>query len=402
MTEQDLNSSREKIKAAAAELLPELIEVQKTIHENPELPLSEHDSAKLLGNFLQKEGFNVQTGLAGLETSLRADRGDPESRPRVAFIAEYDALPELGHACGHSIIAAASAGAGAALARCFPDAPISIVGTPAEEIGVGKISLLAGGAFEGIDLAMMVHPSSRRQVIKLFLGVAQRSVTYHGRAAHASAYPEEGINALDAAILFYNGVSALRQQLPDQCRVHMVITEGGVAPNIIPERTRALCVIRALDLPVLAETVKKVEDCARAAAKATGTSVDIETARNLVLPLKLNRALSGIYREELENLGLLAYDGPEDKGLGSSDIGNLSQAMPVIHPHVPIDEPGAVSIHTRKFEEAAGGQAGEKAVEEGACLLALTACRVLYDKDAWNTIKKEFDSTGTNIPEALQ
>jgi len=398
----DSDETRKKIKAAITELLPELIGLQKSIHQNPELPLQERRSASLLVDFLSKEGFDVKSGLAGLETSFRADRGDLSRRPRLAFLAEYDALPGLGHACGHSIIASASVGAAAAVARCFPDAPVSVMGTPAEEIGVGKIPLLEAGAFEGIDLSMMVHPSSRRQVIKFFLGVVQRTVTFHGKSAHAAAYPEEGVNALDGVILFYNAVAALRQQLPDQCRVHNIITEGGQAPNIIPELARALCVVRALELPVLAGALKKVEDCARGAANATGTKVDIEPARNLVMPLKVNRSLSGIYREELKAQGLVEYDGPEDKGLGSSDIGNLSQAMPVIHPHVPIGEPGSVSIHTREFEKAAGGPAGEKAVEEGSCLLALTACRVLMEKDAWKNIKEEFDEAGTDIPQGLK
>ncbi len=382
--------------------MPELIDLQKSIHQNPELPLQEHRSASLLVEFLSKEGFNLETGLAGLETSFRADRGDASKRPRLAFLAEYDALPGLGHACGHSIIASASVGAAAAVARCFPDLPVTVMGTPAEEIGAGKIPLLAAGAFEGIDLSMMVHPSSRRQVIKFFLGVVQRTVTFHGKSAHAAAYPEEGVNALDGAILFYNAVASLRQQLPDQCRIHNIITEGGTAANIIPELARALCVVRALDLPVLEGALRKVEDCARGAAKATGTEVDLKPARKLVMPLKANRTLSGIYREELKAEGLVEYDGPEDKGLGSSDIGNLSQAMPVIHPHVPIGEPGSVSIHTRKFEEAAGGPAGEQAVEEGACLLALTACRVLMEGDTWKNIKDEFDAAGTDIPEGLE
>ncbi|MFO8058213.1 MAG: M20 family metallopeptidase [bacterium] len=384
-----------------AELLPELIKLQKTIHDNPELSLEEHKAAELLAGFLEREGFRVQKGLADIETSFRAERGDASRRPRIAFLAEYDALPGLGHACGHSIIAAASAGAAAALARCFPDAPVSVVGTPAEEIGWGKIPLLQAGAFDGIDLGLMVHPSSRRQVIKLFLGVVQRTVTFHGKAAHAAAYPEEGINALDGVVLFYNAVASLRQQLPDQCRVHMIITDGGKAPNIIPAEARALCVVRALDLPVLGDALKKVEDCARGAAHASGASVEIEPARHLVMPLRVNRTLSGLYREELKELGLVEYEGPEDKGIGSSDIGNLSQAMPVIHPHVPIGEPGSVSIHTREFEEAAGGPAGENAVQEGAALLALTACRVLKEPESWSRIKKEFEDSDTPVPEDM-
>ncbi len=372
--------------------MPELETLHQTIHFQPELSLQEIKAADALCSFLDLKGFMVERGLAGLPTSFRADSGPPAKRPRAAILAEYDALPAIGHACGHSVIAAAAAGAGAALAGLFPKLPASVVGTPAEEAGVGKISMLEAGVFEDIDAAMMVHPSSKRQVVRLFLGVMQVEYVFKGKASHAAAFPEGGVNALDAAVLFYTGMSALRQQLRDEVRVHAIIRDGGKAANIIPERSEISCMVRALDLDVLADAAMKVDACARGAAKATGCRLSIRRPEPLVAPFLVNRELAAIYEENVRALGLEPFYGPEDKNIGSSDVGNLSQALPCIHPHVPISAPHEVAIHTREFEKAAGGKAGKKAVREGAILLALTALEVLTDGPRFKKIVKEFES----------
>jgi amidohydrolase len=397
-----LSKTAKQVLAAVDALSPALLELHAAIHQNPEVGLQEYQASARLGDFLEREGFKVRRGVAKLPTAFRADAGDSKRRPRPALLCEYDALPGLGHACGHSIIAAASAGAGAALHRACPGLPVTVMGTPAEELGLGKAALIKAGAFKGVDLAMMVHPSSRRQTVRLFLGLVQRIYTFHGRAAHAAAFPDQGINALDAVITLYNAVSALRQQLPEQVRVHSIITDGGKAPNIIPERAQAFYVIRALDLALLAEVEAKVNDCARAAAQATGTRLELTHGPGFHPPLKVNRALAGAYEDQVIAMGLEPHRGPEDKNIGSSDVSNLSHVMPVIHPHVPIVAPPAVvGIHSREFEAAAGGQGGQAAVIEGARLLALTALSVIERRPRWEAIQREFKSSRQKVPPGL-
>ena len=380
----------------------ELKKIHFEIHNNPEISLEEWKASKLLCDFLADEGFKIKREAGGIKTAFRADAGKTGKYPRPAIVVEYDALPGIGHACGHSIIAAAGVGAGAALHRAYPDLPVSVIGTPAEEIGMGKMPMIEAGAFKGTDFAMMVHPSSKRQLIRMMLGVVQRTFTFHGRPSHAAALPEAGVNALDAVVMFYTSVSALRQSLPDDARVHMVITDGGKVPNIIPERSCALCAIRALDLDTLADVVKKVEDCARGAAKSTGTKLKIKKIRNIVMPLNPNRVLTGIYKEHVNSFGLLAYDGPENKNIGSSDMGNLSQHMPAIHPYIPVSKPHEVSIHTREFEKAAGGKNGQKAVMEGAALLALTAHTVMKSPAIYKEMRDEFMEHKQEVPRGLK
>jgi len=397
-----LSPEARKLVKAVADLAPRIVDIQQTIHKNPELPLQEHNASELLCEFLSEQGFKVKRGVAGLPTAFRADAGEEKARPRAGLLCEYDALPGIGHACGHSVIAAASAGAAAALHRVKPRAALSVLGTPGEEVGAGKKAMVEKRTIKGVDFAMMVHPSSKRQIVRLFLGVVQRVYTFKGKAAHAAAFPDRGANALDAVVLLYNSVAALRQQLPEQARIHSIITDGGKAPNIIPERAEAFYVIRALDLSLLAELAKKVDACARGAAKSTGTRVTINKAGGLTMPMKVNRALARAYEDQVIVLGLEPFHGPEDKNIGSSDIGNLSQAVPAIHPHVPIaDRPGAVTIHTREFEKAAGGPAGQRAAIEGAKLLALTALAVQQKPSLYKEIKQEFDSTRQKIPKGL-
>lgn len=397
-----LSAEARRVVAEVERLGPAIKRLHREIHLNPELSLQERHASEELCAFLAGEGFRIRRGLGGLPTSFRADAGSSRMRPRPALLCEYDALPGIGHGCGHSVIAAAGAGSAAALHREFPELPVTVMGTPGEEVGVGKVALIKAGAFRGIDLAMMVHPSSRRQIVRLFLGVVRRTYTYAGRPAHAAAFPEKGLNALDAVVLFYAGVSALRQQLPEQAKVHIIITDGGRMPNIIPERAEALCVMRALDLKILAGIAARIDECARGAAKATGTRLTIGKAHDLVMPLKVNRALARVYEQQALGLGLKLWREPEDKHIGSSDIGNLSQLMPVIHPHAPIARPGSVGIHTREFERAAGGPGGRAAAMEGAKLLALTALAVMKNPGAYQEIRREFQAGRQRIPRGLK
>jgi amidohydrolase len=357
------------------------------LHANPETGLNEHRSAALLAETLERQGFSVQRGIAGMATAFRATYG--EAGPVIALLAEMDALPELGHACGHNIIGAAAVGAALALRHTLPSdaARIVVFGTPAEEQGIGKVDLIEQGYFEDVDFAMMVHPSARRTVTKLYLGLTKIRFTFSGRAAHAAAYPEEGINALDGVIQTFNAINALRQQLRQDVRVHGIITDGGIAPNIIPARASCFFYVRAEDLAMLHEVKRRVIACAEGAALATGCTVLAAEEPRVMAPYRVNRPFADLYSAQLAYLGLAESDSPADRNRGSSDIGNVSQVVPTIHPHVPIGD--GIHIHTTGFAAAAGSERGGEAVLEGARAMALTAVDLCLRPELRETITKE-------------
>lgn len=378
----------EQVLATARGVSPEILGISRALFDDPELSLQEMRSSKLIGELLAREGFGVTYGLAGMESAFRAESGS--GSPTIALIVEMDALPGLGHACGHNVIAAASAGAALILRRLLPGdaARIVVMGTPGEELGIGKVEMIKAGCFSGVDFAMMVHPSSRRQVIKQFLGLAKIRFTFHGRPSHAAAYPEEGVNALDGVIQTFNAVNAMRQQLRQDVRVHGIITEGGTAPNIIPARAACYFYVRADDLGELERVRERLKACAAGAALATGSSLETEEDPRVIAPLKILRSYYRVYSGQIARLGLVEANSPPDRNKGSSDIGNLSQQLPTIHPHVPIGE--GITIHTEGFARATVSPQGESATVEGATLLAMTALELIYSPLLREQIIKEF------------
>lgn len=366
----------------------EFISIAHDLYEYPETALQEHRSSALLSDFLIREGFDLQKGIAGMQTAFIASFGS--SSPKIAILAEMDALPELGHACGHNIIAASAIGAATALRRVLPSdaAMISVIGTPAEEQGIGKIELIKAGFFDHIDFAMMVHPSSRRYVTKGYLGLARLRFTFHGQAAHASAYPEEGINALDGVLQTFNSVNALRQQVAQDVRIHGIITNGGVAPNIIPALAACSFYVRAAELDLVHKTVQRVIACARGAAIATGCSLEIDEDPRVMAPFRIIRNFAALYARQLGILGLQEDDVPVDLNRGSSDIGNVSQVVPTIHPHVPIGS--GMNIHSSSFAKATVSDLGDMAVLEGARAIAMTAIDLVFDREVRASIQEEF------------
>jgi amidohydrolase len=344
-----------------------------------------------MSGILEKGGFALQRGLAGMPTAFRAEWGS--AGPRIAILAEMDALEVMGHACGHNIIAAAAVGAALALRAVLPveAARIVVLGTPAEELGIGKIDLIAAGEFDGIEFAMMVHPSSKRQVIKGYLGLARIRFRFIGRPAHAAAYPEEGINALDGVIQTFNAINALRQQLRQDVRVHGIITEGGTAPNIVPERAACHFYLRATDLAEVERVRERVVACAQGAALATGCRLEVEPDPRVLAPMRINRAFYELYSAQLAYLGLPEEHGPADRNMGSSDIGNVSQVVPTIHPHVPIGK--GVHIHSAEFARATVSEQGRAAVAEGAVAMALAVAELIADSRWRERITAEFEAT---------
>ena len=385
--------------AALKKAVAELVEAKKDVvfgiveelYRFAEPGLHEYKSAELLAGILEREGFAVERGLGGLATAFRAGHG--ERGPAIAILAEMDALPELGHACGHNIIAAAAVGAAIALRTALPEdaARIIVLGTPAEELGIGKIELIKAGCFREVDFAMMVHPSSKRQVLKMYLALVKVRFNFFGRAAHAAAYPEEGINALDGVIQTFNGINALRQHLRHDVRVHGIITCGGVAPNIIPEKASCYFYIRADDLEEVDRIKERVIACAKGAALASGCRLRVDEDERVLAPLKINRAFSGLYSAQLCYLGLQESTAPADKNKGSSDIENVSQVVPTIHPHVPIGE--GINIHSENFARATISELGKSAALEGATALALTAIELAFSPELREKIREEFIGT---------
>ena len=384
----DLDAVKRSLVAWIDQHGSEVLAVAEELYRNPETGLKEVRSSALLAEFLEREGFRVDRGVADLPTAFRAEFGCGPLT--IGLIVEMDALPVMGHACGHNVIAAASLGAAAALRHLLPAeaARLVVLGTPAEELGIGKVEMIRHGLFDDVDFVMMVHPSSRRYVVKHYLGLAKVRFSFQGRPAHAAAYPEEGVNALDAVIQTFNGVNALRQQLRQDVRIHGIITDGGVAPNIIPERAAAYFYVRADDLAMLDQAKRRLIACAEGAALATGCRLHVEEDPRVLAPLRVNHAFSALYAAQLAWLGLPMAETDPNRNKGSSDIGNVSQLVPTIHPHVPIGD--GINIHSEDFARATVSEHGKAAVIEGATALALTAAELVLRPEVREEIAAEF------------
>ncbi len=350
----------------------ELRKMSRILHENPELGREEHGSSRLLAGFLARNGFKVEYPAWGLETSFDARVGN--SGPEVVICAEYDALPEVGHACGHNIIAAAACGAGVALAPLADDLGIRvrILGTPAEEIYGGKVDLIIAGAFEGVAAAMMIHPSPRDEVDTGFLAVLHLDVEFHGKETHAAFAPQLGVNALDAAVQAYVNVSMLRQSLLPTDRVHGIISYGGGAPNVIPALTSMSWYIRSAEKPRLEELTEKVLACFEAAALATGCTHEVKHRGHPYMNMLVDPLLADLFAEnaaDLERVMGRRGDGPPEGG--STDMGNVSHLVPTIHPMLDIKSLPAVN-HQREFAAHTITPEGDKVIEDGALAMAWT------------------------------
>jgi amidohydrolase len=384
-----LHTQKERVKAEVDRLAPELLDASRFLHANPELAYEEFKAAERLTAILERHGFAVARGVAGLPTAFTGQAGSGSHR--ITFLAEYDALPGLGHACGHNIIGTASLGAALAVkAVLAPGAgEVLLVGCPAEEKGGGKIPLVEAGVFAGTGAAMLVHPSNRTEMVKLALGMREMVVEYFGKATHAAASPDQGINALDAVVLAYTGIAALRQQVRSDARIHGVITHGGQAPNIIPDYAAARFYVRALDLAYLEELVPRVVRCFEAAAQATGCRVTVAFAGPTYQPYKPVYTLASLFQRNLESLGEGVDQGPVDRELGSTDVGNVSQVVPTIQPMLQIS-PREVTCHMTGFAEAAVSERGERALLLAAKAMAMTAVDLLAQPDTLAKVAAEF------------
>ena len=372
------------------------INISHKIHENPEIGNEEFLASEILTRELKDAGFEITRDIAGHETGFIARKSSKNPGPTIAFLAEYDALPGLGHACGHNIIGITSVAAGISLGLLLEEigGTVLVYGTPAEEggpNGSAKGSYVKHGLFDGVDAAILIHPSGQTRTTQPFLAVNPLDFHFYGKAAHAAAAPEEGINALDAVIQLFNGIGALRQQLPNDIRVHGIIPNGGDAPNIIPDYASARFYIRASTWKKCEEISKRIIHIAEGAALATGATVKINRFQNEVQDFVLNTTLDEVIREELVDLGEDVVKGLQH-ATGSTDAGNVSHVVPTAHPYIKIG-PDELVAHTKEFRECAASQLGDQAIITGAKALANTGYRLLTDKVLLQKIKTEFKNS---------
>ena len=392
----DVAALKRQVCEAVDAMRDDLLAVSRAIHARPELAFEEHEAAALLVRTLRDAGLEVETGTCGLETAFASDFG-AEDEPCVALLAEDDALPEIGHACGHPLLATAGVGAGLALFALGDQLPgrVRVLGTPAEERGAGKELMAREGAFEGVDAALMIHPSGVNLVTMPCIAMAEVIVTYRGQAAHAAAMPDRGINALDALVIGYQAIAALRQHIKATERVHGIFLETGHAPNIVPELASGRFYVRASNAVELTPLKKRVEACLRSGALATGADVDVEWDTADYDDIRFNDPLASSFKANAESLGRKFF--PVDKlppGLqGSTDMGNVSQRVPSIHPMLA-SAPIHVTIHNPEFEKWAGSEMGDAAAIDGAKALAMTALDYFTDADLRDRARAIFEAGG--------
>jgi amidohydrolase len=374
-----LAAAKERLAAEVDRRAELLVDVSHRIHAHPELLYEEHFAHDLLTEVLQGEGLDVTRSARGVATAFEARAGT--GGPTVAVMCEYDALPGMGHACGHNVIAASGLGAGLAAAALAEElgGRVLVLGTPAEEGGGGKVLLADAGALDGVDAAVMVHPADADLAAMDVIAVQQAFVTYRGEAAHAAAFPQRGRNALDACVLGYVNVAALRQHIDPAERIHGIITDGGDKPNIVPATAGSEWMVRSPTLARLGRLQERFVACIEAGAQAAGCEVEIDWRDPAYADMVDNRALVARYRANAEELGrTVAEPDPDRRVVGSTDMGNVSYVVPSIHPMIQV-APRGVPIHTPTFADHAVGEGGDRAVVDGAKALAWTVADIWLD-----------------------
>ena len=368
-----------------------LLEVSHSIHEHPELGYEEHHAADLLTGVLADEGFEVERGVAGLDTAFvgRAGTGDG---PTIGIFCEYDALPEIGHACGHNIIGAAGLGAGLAAAAVADElgGRVVVLGSPAEEGGGGKVFMAERGVLDDLDAAMMIHPADGDLKAMNVIAVQQVHVQYHGQSAHAAAFPYKGRNALDAAVLGYMNVAALRQHTRPTERIHGIFTDAGDKPNIVPKYAAAQWYVRSPTLRRLQGLKERVLSCLEAGATAAGCAMEHDWLDPAYADMIDNPVLVDLFSANAERTGRHLADPSVAAGVvGSTDMGNVSYVVPSIHPMLAVAPPG-ISIHTPEFTAFARGEEGDRAVLDGARAMAMTVADLWLDPGRVAAAKTSF------------
>ena len=374
------SSARAKVRSAEEieRRRGDLVDLSHRVHAEPELGFCEEKASGWVAEVLRDSGFDGQRGVCDMPTALSATYGN--GTLRLGICAEYDALPDIGHACGHNVIAAAAVGAGLALAPLAEelDLSLSVLGTPAEEGGGGKVLMLERGVFDGLDGAMMVHPAPVEVVQMQTLAVAHLAMRFHGRESHASMFPEEAVNAGDALTISQVALGLLRQHLPAGDQVHGIVTHGGDAPNVIPGETEGVFLARSPTLARLSALVPRLRNCFEAGAVATGASLEVVELSPRYSEFLADAAMSELYVRNAVSLGRHFPEQTDLRPSGSTDMANVSLAIPAIHPMLGIDAGGAVN-HQAAFTAACARPSADQAVLEGAIAMAWTAIDLATD-----------------------
>lgn len=382
---------KDLIKQEAARLKTIFFETSDYIYNNPELGNKEIKSSEKLINLLKEHDFCVEKEIVGRNTAFKAVFDSKKPGPTIAYLCEYDALPEIGHGCGHNIIGTSSAAAGILLSKVIDSTggKVYVIGTPAEETDGAKVEMVNKGVFNDIDISLMFHPLDKTHESGESLAMDALEFTYTGKSAHAAAEPEKGINALDGVLQLFSGINALRQHVKSDVRIHGIIKEGGIVPNVVPDRAVARFYIRAKERVYLNEVVKKIKDIAYGAALITGSSVDIFNYEASYDNLITNQNLSKAFSRNLRDAGVTEILEPR-KSFGSIDMGNVSHVTPAIHPYLSIGKQ-SLTAHTKEMANATITDEAHEMMLKGIIALALTGYDVLSDEELYKRIKDEFN-----------
>ena len=385
---------KDKISNIIDSLSDKLKEIASKIFDYAEIAYKEYKSSDELAKFLEENGFEVQRKVGGLETAIVGKYGS--GKPIIAFIGEYDALPEIGHACGHNMIGTISAGAAVALAKLGileqNQGTVMFIGTPAEERGTGKRILLDAGVFDNVDAALMIHPSSETAAFSDSFTVEHYKVEFFGKPAHAASKPYEGVNALDAVNLFFTGIALARQQLPERIRLHGIVKVGGQAFNIIPEYTMAEIGIRTLDDETQRKVTERVKNIAKGAALMTGCDYKMELLTTVKRVLS-NEPIGKALEENFKLVGEKVTKRTYEKGVGSTDMGDVTHAVPGIHGYIGVTKGKEVPGHTHEFAQCCNSTEGYEAMIRATKALAMTGYDLFSDPELLKNAKEYFEKT---------
>lgn len=389
---------KERVESLVESLKDEFIDLNQYIYENPELGYEEFKSSKAHMDLLKNHGFEVEENYLEIKTAFRGEYDSKKPGPTIGYIAEYDALPGIGHGCGHNILGTTSTGAGIVLSKLVDEigGKVVVLGTPAEETSGAKVEMAEKGAFNDLDIALIVHPLAKFMKSGSSLAMDAIEFTFKGKTAHAAAAPEKGINALDACIATFNAINALREHMISSSRIHGIIKEGGKAANIVPDLAVAQFYVRTVSKTYLKELSEKVKDCARAGALTAGAELEIRNFEASYDNLVTNNNLQELFVKNLNLVGVDNIEEAEDSS-GSTDVGNVSQVCPSIHPYFAICEEGVdIPTHTVKFAQATITEVAIQNMLKTISALVLTGIDVILSEELLKSIKEEFEISMKN------
>lgn len=384
---------KNKVMEFIDKITPELNALSLEIYNNPELGYEEFVACKLHTDILRKHGFTVEENFSGVETGFKAVYKGQKEGLTIAYMSEYDALPGIGHGCGHNLLGTVSTGAGIVLKHIIDEigGTVIVFGTPAEETSGAKVTYVENNEFDGVDIAMMAHPASEYTKSGTSLALEPIQFEFFGKTAHAASAPEKGINALDGAIQTFNSVNALREHMRSDSRVHGVIMEGGRAANIVPEYAKVQYYVRSTTKTYNMELLEKVKNCARGAALATGTELKITKFEFNYDNMVTNETLSNIFNKQIYDIAGITMSEPP-KSTGSIDAGQVSQVCPTIHPYFDVTNDKTIAGHTRELADSTLKDYAKEQMKNTIAALVLTAADVIQDKKLYEEIKYEFDN----------